>query len=240
MRLEGRDGPLLVLSNALGTTSELWRRQLPVLTGFRVLLYEHPPKASVDELGTAVLRELDALGSQRFAFCGLSLGGMVGMWLAASRPDRLDRLVLVSTSARFGRPEEWLERAALVRAEGMSAVAEDALDKWFTPAYHDREPFRRMQLETPPEDYAKGLEAIGGFDFRDQLERITAPTLVVAGSEDVATSPTDAAYLAERIPGARLVVLDGAAHLPNVERADRFNAALVEHLAAPAQPTRTT
>jgi pimeloyl-ACP methyl ester carboxylesterase len=112
----------------------------------------------------------------------------------------------------------------------MSAVAEDALSKWLTPAYRDREPFLRMQLETPAEDYAKGLEAIGGFDFRDQLARIRAPTLVVGGADDVATTPADAAFLANGIPDARLVFLDHAAHLPNVEQAERFNVLLLEHL----------
>ena len=220
-----------MLSNALGTTSELWALQVPALSErHRVVLYDHAPRPTVPELGADVLALADELGLGRFSFCGLSLGGMVGMWLGANAPDRLDRLVLACTSARFGRPEEWRARAALVRAQGMPAVALDALDKWFTPSFHEREPFLRMQLETPAEDYAAGLEAIGGFDFRDRLGDITAPTLVVAGSEDVATTPTDAAFVAERIPGARLLVIEGAAHLANVEQADVFTAALLEHL----------
>jgi 3-oxoadipate enol-lactonase len=112
----------------------------------------------------------------------------------------------------------------------MSAVAEDALEKWLTPAYADRSPFLRMQLETPAEDYARGLEAIGGFDLRERLGSIRTPTLVVVGAEDVATTPNDAAFLAREIPDARLVVVEGAAHLPNVEQPERFNAALLEHL----------
>jgi 3-oxoadipate enol-lactonase len=138
--------------------------------------------------------------------------------------------VLASTSARFGNPQEWAERAALVRARGMSVVAHDALGKWFTPAYGAREPFLRMQLECPPLEYALGLEAIGGFDLRGGVGRIQASTLVVAGAEDTATPPADSVYIAQRIPGARLVVLDEAAHLANVEQAAAFNVVFIEHL----------
>jgi pimeloyl-ACP methyl ester carboxylesterase len=103
----------------------------------------------------------------------------------------------------------------------MESVAYDALDKWFTPAFAGRERFLRMQLDTPAEDYARGLEAIGGFDFRERLGQIRAPTLVIAGADDAATTPADAALIAERVPGARLVVVDDAAHLANVEQRPR-------------------
>ena len=222
--------PTVVLSNALGTTAALWDAQMPVLAGFRVMRYEHRPRSSVEALADDVLDLADAQTLERFSFCGLSLGGMVGMQLAASAPDRVDRLVLVSTSARFGAPEEWAAKAALVRGEGMSAVADDALERWLTPAFGLREPFRRMQLEYAPEDYALGLEAIGAFDFRSRLGEIAAPTLVVVGAEDVATPPAEARLLAAGIPEARLVVLDAAAHLPNVEQPAAFNRELLEHL----------
>ena len=156
---------------------------------------------------------------------------MVGMWLAVNAPDRVDRLVLACTSARFGEPEGWAARAALVRSEGMAAVAGDALDAWFTPRFVDRRRFLEMQLAMPAEDYARGLEAIGVFDFRDDLAQIAAPTLVIAGAEDPATTLVDARFLAERIPGARLAVIPRAAHLANVERPERFNAELLHHLA---------
>jgi 3-oxoadipate enol-lactonase len=219
----------LVLSNALGTTAAIWDPQMPALGAFHVVRYEHPPYASVAELGREVLR----LVPGRFSLCGLSLGGMVGMWLAVCAPKRVDRLVLACTSARFGVPAEWAERAAVVRARGIGAVAEDALEKWFTPAFRVGRAFMRMQLETPAENYAAGLEAIGGFDFRDRLDRIAAPTLVIAGAEDAATPPADAAFIADRIPDARLIVIEGAAHLANVERPDEFTAALLEHLGRP-------
>jgi 3-oxoadipate enol-lactonase len=223
--------PPLVLSNALGTTSELWAPQLPVLAEhFRVVRYDHAPRRSVAVLGNDVVALANSLGLDRFSFCGLSLGGMVGMWFGVHAPDRVDRLVLACTSARFGTPREWRERAARVRAEGMTSVAYAALERWFTPEFRDRERFLEMQLATPPEDYALGLEAIGGFDFRDRLGEIAAPTLVIAGAEDCATTPADARFIAERIPDARLLVIEGAAHLANVERPDEFTAAVLEHL----------
>jgi 3-oxoadipate enol-lactonase len=220
----------VILSNALGTTAALWDAQLDALAAFHVVRSEHRPRSSVAALAQDVFAQADELGIARFSLCGVSLGGMVGMWLALEAPERIDRLVLVSTAARFGEPAEWREGAAQVRAEGMGAVAEDALDKWLTWRYRDREPFLRMQLDTPPEDYACGLEAIGGFDVRDRIGAISAPTLVVAGAEDVATTPADAAFLAAGIPNARLVVLAECAHLPNVEQPAAFNAALLEHL----------
>jgi 3-oxoadipate enol-lactonase len=223
--------PALVLSNALGTTLELWEPQLPELARrFRVIRYDHRPRDSVAALAAGVLELADALGVGRFSLCGLSLGGMVGMWLGAEAPARVDRLVLVSTSARFGSPAEWHERAARVRAEGMEAVADDALDKWFTPKFRARGRYREMQLAMPPDDYAAGLEAIAGFDFRGRLGEIGAPTLVVAAAGDVATPPEAAQQIADGIPGARLVVLDGAAHLANVEQPAAFTTVVVDHL----------
>jgi 3-oxoadipate enol-lactonase len=156
------------------------------------------------------------------------------MWLAVHAPERVDRLVLASTSARFGEPDEWTAKAALVRSEGMAAVAGDALDAWFTPGFAGRARFLAMQLAVPPQDYARGLEAIGAFDFRDALAQIAAPTLVIAGAEDPATTLADAQFLADRNPDSRLAVIAGGAHLVNVEQPRRFNAELVNHLTGAA------
>ena len=165
-----------MLSNALGTTWELWSSQLPTFAQWHhVLLYDHPPRRSVPELGEDVLRIADDVGFERFSFCGLSLGGMVGMWLGVNAPDRIDRLVLACTAARFGVPAEWRDHAALVRKEGMAAVAPGALEKWFTPRFVDREPFLAMQLGVAPEDYALGLEGIGGSTFANSSGRSGRP-----------------------------------------------------------------
>jgi 3-oxoadipate enol-lactonase len=226
-------GRLLVLSPALGASSAMWEPQIPGLSKrFRVVLYDHPPLDSVAALASALAEELDEHGFEHYSFCGLSLGAMVGMQLAADRPDYIDRLVLACTAARFGEPADWAHKAELVRREGMHAVAHDALDKWLTPRYERRGPYLWMQLSTRRETYARGLEAIAGFDFRDRLGEIAAPTLVIAGSEDEATTVEDAELIKSGIPRSRLTVLKGAAHLANVEQAEEFTRAVTHHLAA--------
>lgn len=225
------DDEVLVFSNALGATSGMWDAQAERLGDrFRLVLYDHPPLDRVEALSDALLETLGEAGVGVFSFCGLSLGGMVGMDLAARHPQRIDRLVLACTSARFGTREVWEAQARQVRDEGMESVAHDALDKWLSPAHPDRQRFLDMQLEMPPRDYACGLAAIGSFDFRDRLDAISAPTLVIAGEDDVATTPHDGALIANGVRDGRLVVIPGAAHFANVEKPDEFNAALLEHI----------
>ena len=222
----------LVLSCSLGTTRRLFDRQLPALEPrFRLLFHEHRGRESVEALAADVLALLDAAEVERASFCGVSLGGAVGMCLAATAPDRVDRLVLSCTAARFGAPEQWLERAALVRAEGTAPLVDATMGRWFTPRFDGVEPFRRMLAAAPREDYAACCEAIARWDFRDRLGEIAAATLVVAGADDPSAPPAVAAELAEGIPGAGLLVLPDAAHLANVERAEEWNAAVLNHLA---------
>jgi len=232
IRVRGPEtGPPLILANALGTSSEMWAPQIPALIPrYRVITYEPKARPTVEALADDVLELARRLDLGSFSFCGLSLGAMVGIRLALSAPESLGCLVLACTSARFGTPAEWHERADLVGARGLEAVAHDALAKWFTPDFADVAPFLEMQLATPRADYALGLEAIAGFDVREELGAVRAPTLVIAGAEDTATTAADAAFLAEHIPGARLVLIEGAAHLANVEQADEFNGALLAHL----------
>ena len=223
--------PPLVLSNELGTTAAMWDPQLEELERrLTVIRYEHALRGSVAELAEPLLEALGRVGLGRVSFCGLSLGAMVGMWIAAERPERIDRLVLACTSARPGAKSQWAARAAFVRAHGIERVARDALDKWFTPAYVDRQPFLDMQMAFAPDEYALGLEAIGGFDFRERLGEIQVPTLVIAGADDMAMTPDDAAALVDGIPDSRLVTLDHAAHLANVEAPRAFTLAVLEHL----------
>jgi 3-oxoadipate enol-lactonase len=245
-RLHGSDdAPVLVLSNSLGTTQELWERQLPALAEhFRVVTYDHPGHGAsplperpftVESSGQALLGLLDELGVDRASIGGVSLGGMVGMAVALEAPERVDRLVLSCTSAYLGPPEGWLERARTVRSEGMEAIADAVLGRWFTPGLVHAEPeivarVRAMLAATPPEGYARCCEAIGAWDARDRISDIAAPVLVIAGAEDPATPVEHAELIASHISRARLVVLDGAAHLANVERPDAFTAAVLEHL----------
>jgi 3-oxoadipate enol-lactonase len=245
-RLHGpADAPALVLSNSLGTTQELWERQLPAFAGrYRVLTYDHPghgtsappdQPCTVDALARELLELVDELEIERFSLCGVSLGGMVGMTLALDAPERVERLVLACTSAYVGPPDGWSERARIARTEGMAALADTVVGRWFTPELEQEEPetvarFRAMLAATPAEGYARCCEALAAWDVRDRIQAIAAPVLVVAGREDPAIPVAHAELLSSRIAGSRLVRLERAAHLANVERAEQFTDAVLEHL----------
>jgi 3-oxoadipate enol-lactonase len=235
-----RDGPPLVLGGSLGTGLEMWRPQLPALAArHRVVRYDHrghggspvpPGPYTIDDLGGDVLRLLDHLGCSTVDYAGLSLGWMVGMWLAAHAPERIGRLALLCTAAHLPPEVGYRQRAALVRADGMAGVVEPVLGRWFTPAFPaaDREPYRAMLAGTPPEGYAGCCEAIAGMDLRPVLSKITAPTLVVAAADDPAIPPRYAEQIADAVPGSRLVVLDHAAHLASVEQAGALDRLLLD------------
>ena len=244
--LHGPDGaPVLVLSNSLGTTQELWERQLPALAEhLRILSYDHPghgssplpePPCTVESLTQDLLALLDELEVERVSLCGVSLGGMVGMALALAAPERVERLVLSCTSAYLGPPEGWTDRARTVRTAGVEAIADSVISRWFTTALAREEPetvarFRAMLTATPREGYARCCEAVGAWDARERISAIAAPVLVIAGDEDPATPVAHAELIASRVAESRLVVLARAGHLANVERADAFTAAVLEHL----------
>jgi 3-oxoadipate enol-lactonase len=224
----------VVLCGSLGATSAIWDGQKPVLDGRRVVRVEHPGHdgaapadvRTVADLAQRVLEQAD----DRFSFVGLSLGGAVGIQLALTAPERLDKLVLACTSARFGEPEGWTERAALVRNEGLEPIVDAVLGRWFTAAFGPPNGFREMFLATDHESYARCCDALSCWDAREQLGAIQAPTLVIAGEQDPSTPPEHGELIASRIRGARFEVIPGAAHLANVERADDFNHLLEEHL----------
>jgi 3-oxoadipate enol-lactonase len=227
--------PALVLPSSLGTTEALWDANVGSWSEtFRLLPYTQPGRRSVEELGLHLLELADAEGLERFSVCGLSLGGATAMWVAANAPGRIDRLVLACTSARFGEPKLWLDRAALVREQGLEPIADEIVARWFTP--HERadvvDRFRRMLLETPREAYAACCEALAEWDFRDRLGEIQAPTLVIAGAQDPATPPVHAEELAAGIPDAQLAVISDASHLANVGRPPEFSRLVAGHLAA--------
>lgn len=238
-RIEGDGERVLVLCGSLGSTLEMWEPQLPALSSqFRVLRYDHPGHGdsplletrTVTALANELLKLLDELGVARFSLCGLSLGGAVAMRLALDVPERVERLLLASTSARFGTPESWQERADTVRSEGVEAVAHAQLERWFTPGFADVRRYRRMLLSTPAEGYARCCEAVRDWDARGTLGAISTATLAIAGADDPATPPDDLRGIVEEISGAQLLVLDDARHLLNVERADEFNEAALAHL----------
>lgn len=239
------DAPVVVLSNSLGSTRTMWERQVPALARrFRVLRYDHRGHGdspapggpyTLADLGGDLLALLDRLDVPRAHLCGLSLGGMAAMWVAARAPERVERLVLCCTAARLGPAEAWEERAATVRRHGTAAVAEGVVERWFTPGYAAANPgvvrtARATVAATPAEGYASCCDAIRTMDLSGDLTRIAAPTLVLAGAQDPATPPECARDIAAAIPGARCAVLEPAAHLANVERAREVTALLLAHL----------
>jgi 3-oxoadipate enol-lactonase len=235
-----REAPVLLLGPSLGSTGAMWAPQVPVLSRhLRVVRFDHrghgrspvpPGPYTVEDLGRDVLDLMDHLGIARAHYAGLSLGGMVGMWLAAHAPERIDRLALLCTAAYLPPAQGWRDRAAAVRAGGVAAVADAVLARWFTPEFPDPQAYRPMLLATPPEGYAACCEAIAELDLRPGLPTIGAPTLVIAGEQDPATPPELGRQIASAIPRARFVTVPEAAHLANVEQPETITGLLTAHL----------
>ncbi len=241
------DAPMLVMSNSLGSTTEMWDRQVPALAErLRVVRYDHrghgrspvpPGPYDLADLGADALGLLDRLGAERVHWCGLSLGGMVGMWLAINAPERIDRLVLCCTSAKLGPPSMWSERAATVREQGVEAIADAGIGRWLTAGFIEREPetaaqIRAMLASTPAEGYADCCGVIERMDLLDRLGEIRAPTLVVAAAQDPATPPEHGERIAASIAGARFEVIENAAHLAAVEQPEAVTELIAGHLLA--------
>ncbi len=247
--LEGDESlPALTLSNSLGTTMDMWAPQMPTfLKHFRVLRYDTrghgksgapPGPYNFAKLGTDVVDLLDHLGVGRSHFCGLSMGGITGMWLGIHQPQRIHRLVLCNTAAYIGPPEAWSGRIDTVKTSGMAPVVQAVTERWLTPDFRGREGnaqiarhLQEMLGATPPAGYVANCEAIRDNDLRGQVGSISVPTLVIAGTHDNATPAKDGRAVAEAIVGARYVEFD-AAHLSNWEQPDAFTQAVVDFLAA--------
>ncbi|MGA4539980.1 3-oxoadipate enol-lactonase [Uniformispora flossi] len=230
------DAPVLVLGSPLGADGRVWDRLVPALAAtHRVVRFaarghgqsQLPPESpTMADLAADVLAMLDADGIDRFAYAGISLGGALGLTLALEAPERVERLVVCSSAACFGDPQPWHERAALVRADGMDAVAETVVGRWYTPEYAEREPdvvaaTLAMLRATPPAGYAACCEAIAAYDVRQRLAGIAVPTLVLAADRDPSTPLPLAEEIAAGVPGATLTVIEDAAHLVIVEQAER-------------------
>ena len=239
------DAPALVLSNSIGTTRDLWTRQAPAFSGrFRVIRYDsrgHGQSTvpdgdySIAQLGRDLIAVLDDAGVDAAHVCGLSLGGITAMWVAVHAPERVRSLVLANTGARLGSAEMWTQRIALIRDEGMSALAERATNVWFSPQFRERDgdtvhAFKAMLQGCSPAGYAGCCAALRDADLREDIARIERPTLVIGGTVDQATPLPLAEYVRDTVPGARLVTLESA-HLSNVEQAEGFTGAVMEFLA---------
>jgi len=241
-------GAVLVLSHSLGASCEMWEPQLKALgERYRLLLYDHPGHGrstnlsgewTIERLGRLTLTLLDRLDVDRFHFCGLSLGGMIGLWLGVHAPGRLQRLVVSNTAARIADTELLAKRLELIRREGLQAIEQSVLDRWLTEEFRGREPqtvawVRQMFGGTTVEGYINTSHAVCGFDIEDSLAEVATPTLVIAGRHDLATPLQWNASIAEQIPGARLETLD-AAHLSNVEAAEAYGGAVLDFLGSKA------
>jgi 3-oxoadipate enol-lactonase len=235
--VDGRDDcPALLLSNALGTTLELWDAQAEALSRtYRVIRYDtrgHGRSSvpagdyTIGDLGRDAIAVLNGVGAATAYVCGISLGGLTAMWLGAYAPDRVKGLVLANTSARVGTPERWIERIEKVQLEGMAAVADMVIPNWFTLDYHRRNPgvvsrFHHMVASCSTAGYIGCCAALRDADLREEVRGIRAPTLIIAGELDPSTPLTAAEELRTRIAGSTLVTLPSA-HLSNVEYAQAF------------------
>lgn len=244
-RLDGaQDAPVLILSNSLGAALTMWDDQVAQLgQSFKLLRYDtrgHGGSASMvgdyslDRLGRDVIALMDHLEIRTAHFCGLSLGGMTGQWLAVHAADRISRLAVANSSAYMGPSMAWQQRIAKVREEGMAEIAQAVLDRWFTPPFLasnalgvDRA--RTQLLATSPVGYAGCCAAIRDMDLRPIIRLIAIPTLVIAGAKDPATPPEHAEQICSSITGARLAIVE-AAHLSNVEQPQAFNRAVLDFL----------
>jgi 3-oxoadipate enol-lactonase len=243
--LEGQTGtPVLMFSNSLGANYSMWDSQAREFHKmFRILRYDTrghgqssstPGPYSIELLGKDVIALLDALDLDRVHFCGLSMGGMIGMWLGINAPKRLNKLVLCNTGTRIGTLEAWNARIEAVRKNGMKSIAPAVVERWFTPAFRQKAPaviLATLQMieEANPDGYAACCAAIRDFDFREQVAAIRTPTLVISGAHDPATPPADGRFISQQVSGARYAELN-AAHLSNIEDQDRFNKELTAFL----------
>ena len=241
----GDAGPAVLLGPSLGTTGDLWRDLAADLSrDHRVVsldLRGHggspvpPGPYTVEDLAADVVATADDLGLDRFAYVGLSIGGAVGQVLGLDHADRLSALVLCCTAPVFGDTATWTDRAAQVRRDGPEPLVEATTERWFTPAFRAERPdlvewVMGQFRATPVEGYAGCCEALAHFDVTDRLGQVAVPTRVVAGADDPGTPPEVGRLIADAVPGADLVVLEGAAHIANVAVPEPFATAVREHL----------
>jgi 3-oxoadipate enol-lactonase len=237
--------PVLMLCNSLGTDLHMWDPQVEAFTrNFRLVRYDRRghgksgvTKApyTMDMLGRDVLAIIDGLQLTNVSWCGLSMGGMVGQWLGANAPERIGRLILSNTSCHYPVQDLWNDRIKLVSEKGLAAILGPNMERWFTKEFRERSPetiarLTEMFLKTPLEGYVGCCAAVRDMDHRELLAKIKAPTLIIAGREDVATPVENAIYIQNRIPGAALTVLE-AAHISNVEQPAAFTEAVLGFLA---------
>ena len=238
--------PVLLFSNSLGTNLRMWDPQIEEFSKhFRVLRYDKrghgqsgvtPGAYSIEELGGDVVALLDALKLDRVYFCGLSIGGMTGMYLGMNSANRFHKIALCNTAAKIGTNVTWNARIQAVQSGGMTAVAETVVDRTLTPGYRaaqqdETHAVLRMVQSANPQGYVACCAAVRDADLRPSLALIRVPCLVLAGTHDSSVPVADAHLLAEKIPSAQYVEI-AAAHLSNIEAQEEFNRHVLQFLLA--------
>ena len=238
-------GTPLILVNSLGTDLRIWSEVVRLLGArYCVLCYDKrghglsdspPGPYGIDDHVDDLLELAAHCGFDRFAVCGISIGGMIALRLAARHPGRISRLIAADTGARIGTEQSWNDRIATVRADGMAAVAEPVVGRWLTPSFRTANPaafagWRNMLERCAPDGYVASCATVRDTDLTADLGRITAPTLVVVGDADVVTPEPMARQLADAIPNARLRQIPQAGHVPAIEQPQRLAELIREHL----------
>ncbi|MCW8039628.1 MULTISPECIES: 3-oxoadipate enol-lactonase [Acinetobacter] len=236
--------PAIIFSNSLGTNYQMWQPQINFFKKeYFIVCYDTrghgastAPQGpySIEQLGTDVVNLFDHLNIQKASFCGISMGGLTGQWLAIHHPERFNHVIVCNTAAKIGQEQAWNDRAQLVREQGLKPIAETAASRWFT------EPFIRSNTAIveslsndlgagSPEGYASCCEALAKADVREQLKNITVPTLVVAGQKDPVTTVADAQYIINNVRSSSLFEIN-ASHISNIEQPKAFNQAVQSFL----------
>lgn len=236
--------PALVFSNSLGTNFKMWQPQIDFFAQDHfVICYDtrghgasSAPQGpySIDQLGQDVVNLLDHLNIEKAAFCGISMGGLTGQWLAINRPERFNQVVVCNTAAKIGQEKAWLERASLVREQGLTPIASTAAGRWFTEAFVQSNPDIITKLSNDlgagsPEGYASCCEALAKADLREQLKQVKIPVFIIAGQQDPVTTMEDGLFIQKQIFNSQLFNIN-ASHISNLEQPEDFNNTIINFL----------
>ncbi|MCU4519760.1 3-oxoadipate enol-lactonase [Acinetobacter schindleri] len=236
--------PALVFSNSLGTNFKMWQPQIDFFAQDHfVICYDtrghggsEAPQGpyTIDQLGQDVVNLLDHLNIEKAAFCGISMGGLTGQWLAINRPERFNQVIVCNTAAKIGQEKAWLERATLVREQGLTPIASTAAGRWFTEAFVQSNPDIITKLSNDlgagsPEGYASCCEALAKADLREQLKQVKIPVFIIAGQQDPVTTMEDGLFIQKQIFNSQLFNIN-ASHISNLEQPEDFNNTIINFL----------
>ncbi|MGE8623697.1 3-oxoadipate enol-lactonase [Acinetobacter schindleri] len=236
--------PALVFSNSLGTKFSMWQPQIDFFQkDYFVICYDtrghggsEAPQGpyTIDQLGQDVVNLLDHLNIEKAAFCGISMGGLTGQWLAINRPERFNQVIVCNTAAKIGQEKAWLERATLVREQGLTLIASTAAGRWFTEAFVQSNLDIITKLSNDlgagsPEGYASCCEALAKADLREQLKQVKIPVFIIAGQQDPVTTIEDGLFIQKQIFNSQLFNIN-ASHISNLEQPEDFNNTIINFL----------